>query len=136
MNTDATEIEKSLDSAAAALVPYDYVFAWNTGRAYSDSGQRVGAKLLTDRRVAFYDVDRMIDGVTEEKFVWEGAGDPAVHGNRLQRFVMTEYDHGRYTTGIRQVAVDDFAFANALREQACALPTLSAGNERDDGMEP
>lgn len=64
------------------------VLKFNTGRFYSASGQRIAAKKLADGRVAFYDLDRNIDGVTR---------DPVP---LAQWAVVNEYDHGRYSPGL------------------------------------
>jgi hypothetical protein len=63
------------------------IFTWNTGRAYTASGQRMAAKVMADGRMAFVDVDRGIDGLTV---------DPVEEGSLVQKFVVTEYDYNRY----------------------------------------
>ena len=57
--------------------------AWNTGRGYSRAGQRIAVKVLSDGRVAFYDIDRMIDGVTLNQFVDPVLGE-AIDQKRLR----------------------------------------------------
>jgi hypothetical protein len=39
--------------------------AFNTGRLYSEKGQRIGWAILSTGNVAMYDVDRMIDYVLQ-----------------------------------------------------------------------
>jgi len=68
------------------------VITFNTGRQYSDHGQRIACTRLPDGRVMFADVDRNIDGITLAP-----AG--AYADSCLHDFVMREYDHGRYEWG-------------------------------------
>lgn len=63
---------------------------FNTGRQYSNKGQRIAYVLLPDDRVMFADVDRNIDGVTKRPCIWN-TGVAAY----VKEFVMTEYDYGR-----------------------------------------
>ena len=56
---------------------------FNTGRAYTDAGQRIAARKLDDGRVLFVDVDRGIDYVTAEPI------------ELTPRAVMAAYDYGR-----------------------------------------
>lgn len=72
---------------------------WNTGRGYSEHNQRMSARLLPDGRVAFFDIDRHLDGILHQPFQTEGAGNAGVDPGKLASFVMTEYDHGRYNSG-------------------------------------
>ena len=64
------------------------VLKFNTGRFYSAQGQRIAAKKLGDGRVAFYDLDRNVEGVTREPIPL------------AQWAVINEYDHGRYSQGL------------------------------------
>jgi hypothetical protein len=40
------------------------IITWNTGRLYSDKGQRIAATQLNDGRVMFVDIDRGLEYVT------------------------------------------------------------------------
>jgi hypothetical protein len=71
------------------------IVTWNTGRMYSDKGQRIAATVLEDGRVMFADVDRMIDGITNADYPY-GIG---LANSVIQRFVMDEYDYGRISYG-------------------------------------
>lgn len=66
----------------------DGVFAWKTGRNYSQNGQRIAALVLPDNRVAFYDIDREIAGITIPHL-------PV--GAEIRKFVMNCYDAPKYT---------------------------------------
>lgn len=62
--------------------------AWNTGRLYTDKGQRISAVKLPNEKCMFYDIDRDIYGVTRI------AHQPNFHG--MEQFVMDQYDNGFY----------------------------------------
>ena len=89
--------------------------AWNTGRGYSENNQRISAQLLPDGRVAFCDIDRYLDGVMHRPFQGEIVGDD-VNPVKLAKFVMQEYDEGRYNSGFYELEKNggSFEFANAL----------------------
>jgi hypothetical protein len=84
---------EDLSTPAVKIETPDGVFyRWNTGRFYSDLGQRIVATMLPDGRIAFVDLDRGIDGLTN--IVLDKA-DYAPHV--IQQIVMGDYDYGRYT---------------------------------------
>jgi len=60
--------------------------AFNTGRAYTGSGQRIAARLLDNGRILFVDIDRNINGLTADTYI-------SVTPSK----VINEYDHGTYT---------------------------------------
>lgn len=99
--------------------------AWNTGRGYSRAGQRIAVKVLSDGRVAFYDIDRMIDGVTLNQFVDPVLGE-AIDQKRLREFLMTEYDHCRYQCGLCDLD-DHLELRQALGVAAKAVLHQSLG---------
>jgi len=73
------------------------IVTFNTGRMYSDKGQRIACALLSDGRVMFADVDRNIDGITQ------GAIAPGLMPYAdLRSFVMNAYDHGALNYGTWQ----------------------------------
>jgi hypothetical protein len=78
------------------------IVTFNTGRMYSDKGQRIACALLADGRVMFADVDRNIGGTTQ------GAISPGQRdlqtADSLERFVMTAYDFGAISYGTWQPA--------------------------------
>lgn len=68
--------------------------AWNTGRSYTASGQRIAAEydLETDR-IYFVDVDRHIEG----SFPRPGFVAPEeMDETKVERFTMSAYDGNRY----------------------------------------
>lgn len=67
---------------------YGNLMAWNTGRFYTEKGQRISAIEFRDGRCMFYDIDRDIYGVTRI------AHQPNFHG--MEQFVMDQYDNGFY----------------------------------------
>lgn len=81
---------------------------FNTGRLYSDRGQRIAAERLPCGRVCFVDVDRHLDYVT------------AAPCNLTQHAVMRAYDHND-TISIYE-AVPDF---DARRTLIAELETLA-----------
>lgn len=101
--------------------------AWNTGLAYSEHNQRISAQLLSDGHVAFFDIDRCIDGVTKEIYHGEVIGEKEVVPVKLAQFVMKEYDAGRYNRGLFALEKDKGsfeqlrAFANKLKDAAKAI---------------
>lgn len=70
------------------------VIAWQTGRWYSEAGQRIAAARTDDDRIVFLDYDRGIDG----EIVPDPAYMPYIKDNptELRDYIMTEYDYGRY----------------------------------------
>jgi hypothetical protein len=89
------------------------IIAFNTGRFYTDKGQRIAATQLDDGSVAFCDIDRGIDCVT--------IGDC----NLTQSDVMRAYDHNAYTAGRwynNDALTDDTKIA--LKAAARAVPSI------------
>lgn len=86
---------------------------WNTGRLYSEQGQRMAAVRLPDGRVMFSDYDRYIDGVTNAPCTNTDAND-------VRAFAMSEYDHGRYlgVHGLNLADVIEYEFQDAMRRIA------------------
>ena len=86
---------------------------YNTGRAYTDAGQRIAARKLDDGRVLFVDVDRGIDYVSAEPI------------ELTSRAVMAAYDYGR--TGWVYDALPDYTererVLGELRDAARAVRT-------------
>ena len=69
------------------------IVTWNTWRDYSNKGQRMAAvHLPSTGQVAFVDSDRGINGVTRDAMTDDSGS--------LEKFVMQEYDHGRYNEGL------------------------------------
>jgi hypothetical protein len=62
------------------------IIAFQTGRHYTDKGQRIAATRLDNGRALFIDIDRGIDGVTTDN-----------DDNLTKHRVMTCYDYGHYT---------------------------------------
>jgi hypothetical protein len=83
---------------------------WNTGRGYSEHNQRMSAQVLPDGRVAFFDIDRNLDGLLHQKFQGGFASEPGVNPGRLASFVMAEYDDGRYNSGFYELQRDGQSF--------------------------
>ena len=75
------------------------IITWNTGRWYSEEGQRIAAVTLPDGRIVFLDYDRNIDGVIQPIpapiFDWQ----EVKHTPRsIADHVMREYDAGDYVS--------------------------------------
>lgn len=62
---------------------------FNTGRHYTEQGQRIIAEKVTYNSIIFNDIDRGISGF----FPWYGHIRGGLH---LQEIVMFCYDHGNY----------------------------------------
>lgn len=86
-NTNTTIASQALNGATITI--------FNTGRYYGDKGQRIACVVLPNARVAFYDLDRRIDGVTQFLI-----GAHQTHATFLPKWLMNEYDHGLYDTGL------------------------------------
>jgi hypothetical protein len=86
---------------------------FNTGRGYTEHGQRIAATKLDDGRVLFVDVDRGIDYVSAEPIELTSSA------------VMAAYDYGR--TGWIYDALPDYAererVLGELRDAARAVRT-------------
>lgn len=101
------------------------IVTWNTGRQYSEDGQRMSAVCLPTGQVAFMDVARGVDGVTS-KVIEESSSD-----QELQRFVMTEYDAGRYLDGFH--VASDIGNSQDVSGFVVMLK-LAAKNQIKDGL--
>lgn len=69
----------------------DDVIFWQTGRHYSDKGQRIACAKNMDGNYVFLDFDRGIDGVIlaiPEEIIPEPKD--------VMEFIMYRYDHGDY----------------------------------------
>lgn len=91
-----------------------HIITFNTGRQYSDKGQRVACARMEDGRVMFADVDRNIDGITQERT-------SSISDRVLQAFVMQEYDHGRITYGTNPRVPEEGELMQELIKAAKAL---------------
>lgn len=67
---------------------------FNTGREYTDKGQRVAAALLGNGDIYFVDVDRGIDGTIKGNGLT--MGDIEALGLFNQRSIMAAYDNNEY----------------------------------------
>ncbi len=94
------------------------ITVFQTGRQYSDKGQRIAVCELSDSRVMFADVDRNIDGVTTIV---------RHRGDSVQEHVMWCYDRGHYTSGFYEFGIphdtleDRMNLMSELRKAAKAL---------------
>ena len=79
---------------------YQSITIFNTGKPYSAEGQIIGAALLDDGSIIFYDVTRMICGSID--------GEARQKLTSFKAFVETEYLNNRYT-GISFSEVDFLA---------------------------
>lgn len=64
------------------------IHTFNTGRGYTEAGQRIAFLELPDRRAYFYDVDRGIDGVVPAPIFDDEPVDA--------RHILAMYDAGHY----------------------------------------
>jgi hypothetical protein len=76
------------------------ILSFNTGRWYTEAGQRIAATQLDDGRVVFVDVDRGIRYVT------------ATPCELTQRAVMRAYDYNE--TGCEWAAIPDYAMRDRI----------------------
>ena len=99
--------------------------AWNTGRRYTEFGQRIAAVRLDNDRVAFLDLDRSIAGLT----IPVGDG----KDKDLQSFTMQCYDYKLYESWLYRSQMDIdrrtnyakfIALEKALRDAANAVTPL------------
>ena len=92
---------------------------FQTGRHYTEHGQRIAAALLTDGRVYFVDVDRDIDGILAAN-----AADILDFGMFNRRDILSMYDANQYGGGRHDIS-DDFdagsEIARTVRELAHTL---------------
>lgn len=92
---------------------------FQTGRHYTEHGQRIAAALLDDGRIYFVDVDRDIDGILSAD-----AADILEFGLFSRRDILSMYDAGQYGGG-RHAISDDFDagsdIARTVRELALTL---------------
>jgi len=97
------------------------IHAFNTGRTYTREGQRIAYtetgrdadEFLQLATVAFYDVDRMVDGLLT---VAVDAGAPVT-----DRAVLSAYDHGGYGY------IADYALRDQLKAAAAAVAPCTPG---------
>lgn len=80
-----------MSTLAKEFLAKNEIYAWNTGRGYSQHGQRIAAVKLSNGKVYFFDIDRQIDGVTMMPMT-------GAYLN-VQEFVMHAYDHQHYAYG-------------------------------------
>ena len=94
------------------------ILTWNTGRYYTNDGQRIAATILDDgTTVYFVDVDRGIDGHILNGTLERDAIMHAYDRHSYERPLMKEgypYEH-RYTDAIHERRMEIY---NALREAA------------------
>lgn len=90
------------------------IITWNTGRFYCNAGQRISAIELPSGKVAFFDFDRQVFGVTKDVF------DIKTYPGDLISFVMNQYDTRLYNTcGIHDAAGDKYRdFKACMRDAA------------------
>jgi len=67
---------------------------FNTGRYYTDKGQRIGAALLDSGDIYFVDIDRHIDGTIKANDLT--LDDVIDLGLFTQRNIMAAYDSNQY----------------------------------------
>ena len=80
---------------------------FNTGRLYSNLGQRIYWWQDTENFVAFYDVDRMIIGMINDPF--DNLGAPA-------HWITAQYDKGNYSMACQPKCMPaNFDFGPHLR---------------------
>lgn len=96
------------------------ISGFNTLRAYSAHGQRIGYALLEDRRVVFYDIDRCVHGVFNERYT----DDVAECFVGIREFVMWQYDHCRYTDERTFGDAELIAIVKKARDKAERVPGL------------
>lgn len=81
-----TKDDVETDREVLEPLPANPVIAWNTGRGYSEHGQRIGA-VLVDHLIYFADIDRGIFGVIDAD---------EVEVELTPMGVMRAYDNGMY----------------------------------------
>ena len=87
------------------------IIAFNTGRFYTERGQRIAATQLDDGSVAFCDIDRGIDYITT------GPCDLTKYD------VMAAYDHN-WTNGRWYALTDGCAIKAELQAAARSVPSI------------
>jgi hypothetical protein len=83
--------------------------AWNTGRRYTDKGQRIGAALLPGGDILMVDIDRGINYRLRCAFT--------------RAAIMDAYDHNRDVR--RQYDAVERAACESARDRASAFPTVN-----------
>jgi len=91
---------------------------FNTGRLYTEQGQRIAAAFLDNGDIVFVDIDRDIDGLISAGGM---SRDDIKHcGLFSQRDIMRAYDENTY----KSFYLDDgFALSRQLREIALTVPS-------------
>jgi hypothetical protein len=94
---------------------------FNTGRQYTEAGQRIAAALLPNGDIYFSDIDRGIDGM----ICANGANYDEAHALYFTRDqIMRAYDHNLYTGGAHSMDAifnDDFETAHKIAREIRAL---------------
>lgn len=95
---------------------------FNTGRLYTEAGQRIAAGLLDNGDIVFIDIDRDIDGLITA----DGMTKEQVKSRHLfsARDVMYAYDANIYKSFYLD---DDFATVRELRQLAETVPAIKQG---------
>lgn len=78
------------------------ITAWNTGRKYSQHGQRIAATLI-DAGIVFVDLDRGIDGFHAlDRMTWEPDSTHALMLRAMEAYDCGDYDSAwEYPDAIR-----------------------------------
>jgi hypothetical protein len=85
------------------------VSVWDTGRDYANGNHRIAAVELPSHHVMFYDVDRMISGISQMPRASEALS--------IQDFTMFFYDYGNYNGIYPNDSIKlSFEFLNDLEE--------------------
>ena len=71
-----------------------HTITFNTGREYTEHGQRIAAALLDNGDIYFVDIDRGIDGTIKANGLTRQ--DVVDLGLFTQRAIMADYDNGLY----------------------------------------
>lgn len=69
---------------------------FNTGRLYTQHGQRIWWAQRADGWLFFKDVDRMLSGWLKREGTPGGLVDPIIIERVLPRWIMRQYDGGQY----------------------------------------
>ena len=89
---------------------------FNTGRQYTDKGQRIAAVLLDNGDIYFNDIDRHIDGTISANGLTR---DEIIGFNLFSRNeVMRAYDYSEWKMGCSQL---DFEVERDLRQKLAAI---------------
>jgi hypothetical protein len=72
--------------------------SFNTGRQYTDKGQRIAAALLDSGDIVFFDCDRHIHGTIKANGL--SREEMISFGQFTQRAIMGDYDQNRYANDL------------------------------------